>query len=159
MSDAKSPDVSQPLYWPAEWAVDRGFWREVAARTLAGVLTLVTIGVPSLIYAAASGVLTFDQVGPILIGVALVVLGAVAYVLVLRSIGRRGRRKIAEAISVAEARLRSPSLTAAQIKSISAQRSEEIDRAQKRLRVTVNLVSLAALLVTAVTVLWPISSN
>jgi hypothetical protein len=95
--DPQKPEISRPLYWPAEWAGERSFWREVAARTLAGVFTLVVIGVPALIYAGASGVLTWDRLGPILIGLALAALVVLAYVAILRVILGIERRKLAQA--------------------------------------------------------------
>lgn len=106
MPDAEPPEVSPAWRWPAEWAIERAFWREVAARTLAGVLTLVVIGVPALLYAGASGVLTFDRVAPILIGVGLALLIAVGYVAALAFIGRLERRRIARVISASESSVR-----------------------------------------------------
>jgi Mg2+/citrate symporter len=120
MSDGKPPEASRPVYWPAEWAVERAFWREVAARTLAGVFTLVVVGVPALIYAGASGVLDSDQVWTILIGIVLAAVVVVAYVLVLRGSRRRERSKIdsAERAERIEAARRHIGLTDAQMERV-----------------------------------------
>lgn len=97
MSDLSKPEVSRAVYWPAEWAVERIFWREVAARTLAGVFTLVVIGVPALIYAGITGVLKPAQVWTILIGIALAGVVIVVYILVLRAFRSHERSKIERA--------------------------------------------------------------
>jgi hypothetical protein len=59
--------------WPAEWAVSHSFWREVATRTVAGILSLVFLGIPGVIYAVSFGALTTEQGWLIGIGLALVV--------------------------------------------------------------------------------------
>lgn len=99
MSDAPvRTDQSSAWNWPAEWAVERAFWREVAARTLAGILTLVFLGLPGVIYAMAAGVLTVPQVMPIVIGVGIflgLLLGYVIAQLIVRGVARR---RIVEAL-------------------------------------------------------------
>ena len=78
-------EVSSPWNWPAEWAVDEKFWREVATRTIAGILTLALLGFPGLVYAMTTGVLTAGQAIPIIIGAGsiLVIIGAYAIVQVI----------------------------------------------------------------------------
>ncbi|SIN91269.1 hypothetical protein SAMN05443544_1817 [Agromyces cerinus subsp. cerinus] len=90
------PGKSSAWNWPAEWAVERAFWREVAARTIAGVLTILIVGVPALIWAALSGVLTWDMVAPALIGFGLFLVVLIVYVtllLVIRAVARSKGRK------------------------------------------------------------------
>jgi hypothetical protein len=143
--DAEPPEVSPPWRWPAEWAIERAFWREVSSRTIAGVLTLVAVGVPALIYAAASGVLTFDRVAPILIGVGLVLLLGIGYVLALRFIARRERRRIAEVINSSEGRV-SITFRYEDLASFSVQQRADIESARKSsLRSTIGTSALTLL--------------
>lgn len=87
---------SNPFFWPAEWAVDDKFWREVATRTLAGVLTLLLLGVPVLLYAWSSGTITDATFFPIAIGAGIFVGSIVIYVialLIVRWVSFRGTRE------------------------------------------------------------------
>jgi hypothetical protein len=77
--------------WPAEWAVDEKFWREVATRTVAGILTLVFLGLPGVIFAMSTGALTAEQGMPIVIGASIIIGFIVLYTLaqvVVRAIAR-----------------------------------------------------------------------
>jgi len=155
VSDPKNPEASRALYWPAEWAVERLFWREVASRTLAGVFTLVVIGVPALIYAGAGGVLTPDQVWPILIGVALSALVVVIYVLVLRAFRRRERRKIEDARRAEETRTLVASLTEEEKARIVLEAMQEVTKAQRSYDVQAILSTIVALAAAAAAALYP----
>ncbi|MFE4082265.1 hypothetical protein [Paenarthrobacter sp. YIM B13468] len=93
------PQKSSAWNWPAEWAVERTFWREVGTRTVAGVLTIVILAVPGLIYAAIFGLLTLGQVIQILIGIGVFALILAVYIVVLRMIRRRESKKIARALA------------------------------------------------------------
>lgn len=95
VTDANEPPKPSSAWdWPAEWAVERAFWREVATRTIAGVLTLIILGVPVLIWTAFTGVLTWDQVAPILIGIGMAVLFLLLYRISLRIVKRTRRRRV-----------------------------------------------------------------
>lgn len=85
--------TSRPWRWPAEWAVDEKFWREVATRTIAGILTLVFLGVPGLIYAVSVGALTPDQAAPIWIGIGLFLGVILLYVAAIATIGAVSRSR------------------------------------------------------------------
>lgn len=147
--------MSPPVYWPAEWAVERLFWREVATRTVAGVLTLVILGVPTLIYASVFGLLTGDQLGPILIGVILAVLVVVAYIVVLTTIRKRTERNVA-ARQVAEASdLRRASLAPEELVRIRAEAQKEINETYRRSLRQSYLTSVLALLSAVLAVLLP----
>jgi len=99
MPSAPEPTPQKsPWNWPAEWAVERAFWREVGTRTIAGILTILILGVPGLIYLLGFGLLTFGQVAPILIGLGLSTLVLVSYVLVLRRIRRKERLELLRAL-------------------------------------------------------------
>lgn len=54
--------TSKAWRWPSEWIHERAFWRDVASRTVAAVLTVIIIAVPGLIYAIIYGVITRQQV-------------------------------------------------------------------------------------------------
>ncbi|PPF66641.1 hypothetical protein C5E16_10995 [Clavibacter michiganensis] len=115
----------------------------MAARTVAGVLTLVIIAVPTLIYAGASGVLTFDRLAPILIGVAACLLLVVVYVLSLGLINRVERRRVAVARAAFEATSSDPMLTRPELRAYAAQQAEDVARAGKfafRSKVAVTLI-------------------
>lgn len=100
---AEPPKQSSAWNWPAEWAVEQAFWREVATRTIAGVLTVVLLGVPGLIYATAAGLLRPDQLIPILIGVGvflgLITIYLVVFVLIRASTRRRIKKALLDAAS------------------------------------------------------------
>jgi len=98
------PEISSAWNWPAEWAIERTFWSEVATRTVAGVLTIVLMAVPGLVYATIFGLLRLAAVLPILIGIALFAVVLVMYIVVLRVIRRRERKKIAGALAKDESR-------------------------------------------------------
>ncbi|PRA82078.1 hypothetical protein [Microbacterium sp. MYb66] len=92
MTDTPPPRSSRAIDWPAEWARDEKFWREVATRTIAGALTLILLGVPSLIYLMLAGQLDASVGIPILIGIAMVlVIGIIWWVtrLLVHSLERR----------------------------------------------------------------------
>lgn len=93
MPPSPSPN-SSAWNWPAEWAVERAFWRDVATRTIAGVLTIILLAVPGLIYAGIYGLLTPAQVAPILIGIACFAAVIMSYLFVLWAIRLTTRRKI-----------------------------------------------------------------
>jgi len=93
-----APKRSSAWNWPAEWSVERAFWREVATRTIAGVLTVIILSVPGLLYALGFGILALGQVLPILIGISLFLVISATYVVVLRAIRRSERRKFARAL-------------------------------------------------------------
>lgn len=59
------------LDWPIEWSRDEKFWREVATRTVAGMLALVFLGAPTLIYLMLAGGLSARVGVPILIGIGM----------------------------------------------------------------------------------------
>ncbi len=92
-------DRPSVIDWPAIWARDEKFWREVATRTIAGALALVLLSGPSVIYLMIAGQLSASVVFPILIGLAFVVL-AIFIWWIVRSIGRmverRGLRRAVE---------------------------------------------------------------
>lgn len=69
-----------PWDWPLEWSRDESFWREVATRTVAGILTLIFLGTPLVLYAMFSRALTPDQGVPILIGAGEALLVLAAYI-------------------------------------------------------------------------------
>lgn len=69
---------------------------------MSGVLTLVIIGVPTLLWAAVSGALQWQTVAPILVGIALFGGLAAIYMVTVVGIRRRERQKIAEALAVEE---------------------------------------------------------
>lgn len=97
-ANLQSRQQSSAWNWPAEWAVERTFWREVGTRTVSGVLTIVILAVPGLIYATVFGLLTLDQVIPIFIGIALFAVVLTAYIFLLRVIRRSEIKKIAQAL-------------------------------------------------------------
>lgn len=97
-ANLQSPQKSSAWNWPAEWAVERTFWREVGTRTVSGVLTIVILAVPSLIYATFFGLLAPNQVIPILIGIALFAVVLTVYIFLLRMIRRSEIKKIAHAL-------------------------------------------------------------
>jgi hypothetical protein len=134
VSDEKPLEVSPPVYWPAEWAVERGFWREVAARTVAGVLTLVILGVPTLIYASVFGLLKGDQLGPILIGIAGTAAIVLGYILVLRMIRKRTERTVAAKKFAKAADLRRALLTPEELARIKEEAEKEINETYRRSR-------------------------
>jgi biopolymer transport protein ExbB/TolQ len=85
--------------WPAEWAKDEKFWREVATRTIAGAFALVLVGAPSVVYLMIAGQLSASVVIPILLGIAFVVLAIVVWWVVRkvsRAIERRSLRRAVE---------------------------------------------------------------
>lgn len=101
MTDVKDEpaDRSSPWNWPVEWAVDEKFWREVATRTIAGILTLVFLGLPSIIYLLSTGIMTPNQGIPILIGVGLLLALLLIYTgaqLVIRGVAKRAINRIIE---------------------------------------------------------------
>lgn len=74
--------------------MERTFWRDVATRTIAGVLTILILAVPGLIYAGIYGLLTPAQVAPILIGITMFAALIVGYLFSLWVIRWTTRRKI-----------------------------------------------------------------
>lgn len=79
--------------------MERAFWRDVATRTIAGVLTILILAVPGLIYAGIYGLLTPAQVAPILIGIAgfaALVIGYLSVLWVIRLTTRRNIKKTLE---------------------------------------------------------------
>lgn len=98
MLDASpAPKPSRPLDWPGEWGRDEKFWREVATRTVAGMLTIVLLGVPSLIYLMIAGQLEASVGIPIIIGIVMVILFVFIWSFVrwvVRFFERRRLRKI-----------------------------------------------------------------
>jgi hypothetical protein len=125
ITDQSIPNDSSAWNWPAEWAVERTFWREVATRTVAGILTIVVLAVPGLIYAAIFGLLAPRQVIPILIGIVLFALVLLTYVLVLRTIRRREIRKIKSALERDETKW-GPIPTVSELIGVSAEERDLI---------------------------------
>lgn len=103
---------SRAIDWPAEWWGDEKFWREVATRTVAGVLTLVILGVPSLVYLMGAGQLTLSIGMPILYGI-LMVAAAIAIWFIARAIVRAVEKKKARKI------LREDQVSTAQVQALS----------------------------------------
>ncbi|XYX63144.1 hypothetical protein ACAE71_02993 (plasmid) [Clavibacter nebraskensis] len=119
------------MYWPAEWAVERPFWREVAARTLAGVFTLVVVGVPALIYAGIARALTPAQIWTIVIGIVLAAVVIVVYIFVLRAFRRGEQRKIDRAKAEEAESLIDAELTAEDRARIQRTRMQTVHKAQR----------------------------
>lgn len=86
------------LDWPAQWGRDERFWREVATRTLAGLLTLILLGGPSIIYLMIAGQLSTEVVVPILIGIGLVLFLIVAWWIVRKIARRVEKGRLREAV-------------------------------------------------------------
>lgn len=103
-TDQRPQENSSAWNWPAEWANERTFWREVAARTIAGVLTIVILAVPGLVYATIFGLLRLDSVLPILIGIALFIVVLIVYIFVLRGIRRKESSEIEGVLAKDESR-------------------------------------------------------
>ncbi|WP_306901686.1 hypothetical protein [Arthrobacter sp. B1I2] len=103
-TDQRPPENPSAWNWPAEWATERTFWREVAARTIAGVLSLVILAVPGLLYATIFGLLKPETGVPILIGITLFVVALVIYIVVLRRIRRKESGEIERVLAKDESR-------------------------------------------------------
>lgn len=100
LADDAAPKKSSAWNWPAEWAVERAFWREVGTRTISGMLTLIFLGAPVVFYAIWQGTLTPDQGWPILIAAGLWLLVGIVYVVLLaiiRGVSRRRARTVLRA--------------------------------------------------------------
>lgn len=106
--------------------MERAFWREVGTRTIAGVLTIVIIGVPALIWAAVTGVLTWDTAAPILIGLGLFLLLLIVYIVALWVITRIERKKVAKALKKDRGPTSSPIPSAEVFLSYSAEHRARI---------------------------------
>jgi hypothetical protein len=92
-------DRQRVIDWPAIWARDEKFWREVATRTIAGAFALILLGGPSVVYLMIAGQLSASVVVPILIGLTFVVLALVIWWIVRavsRAIERRSLRRAVE---------------------------------------------------------------
>lgn len=87
---------SRAITWPAKWAREESFWREVATRTAAGTLALILLGVPTLIVTAATGSLTGEVLWTIVVGVCLTVLLVLLWLLLWGIDRLRTRRQIAK---------------------------------------------------------------
>lgn len=96
VTGATEPRKTSPFFWPAEWAVEHAFWREVATRTLAGILTLLFLGIPAVLYAWRTETLKDSVAVPIVIGAiifgGLIILYVIA-LLIVRAVTFRGTRK------------------------------------------------------------------
>ena len=67
---------SPPHKWPGEWVRDEKFWREVATRTVAGILALAIPGFVAFILLSVAGFLqTPDAWVTVIIGLMVTVLG------------------------------------------------------------------------------------
>jgi hypothetical protein len=81
---------SKPWQWPGEWMKDEKFWKDVATRTVSGVLTVGVIYV----YGLAVGYFK----SPVIVGSTLMFIGAGGMVLVFAAlcvyIYRKGFKKI-----------------------------------------------------------------
>ncbi|MDF2558989.1 MAG: hypothetical protein K0R99_435 [Microbacterium sp.] len=101
MTDGSStPPGWRALDWPEEWARERSFWREVAARTFAGAFALILLGGPSIIYLMLAGQLEPSAGFSILIGIGMVGLVALIWWLtrrIVRSAAQRSLRRIVRA--------------------------------------------------------------
>lgn len=83
--------------WPAEWAVERAFWREVGTRTVSGMLALILLGTSIVIYSMTSGTPKASQGWPILVGAGLALTGIVIYVAalsIIRAVAKNRSRKV-----------------------------------------------------------------
>lgn len=161
---------SAPLHWPAEWAKEELFWRDVATRTIAGVLTILILAFPGLIYAGIFGLLTPAQVAPILIGIALIAVLITGYLVVLWWIRRKTRIAIEDALEAEELDSETHIVMAALLASspeerdrilsdyteTTASRIREADTLGKRLR---SVASLTTLLATLIIGLAPLIAN
>lgn len=92
-------EKSSPWLWPVEWSTDKKFWREVAARTIAAVLSVCILGLPGLVYAISAGVLTKDVGIPIIIGAAILVGVIAVYALAFYVIQRFALKQLISEIN------------------------------------------------------------
>jgi len=155
MSEMSRPELSHAVYWPAEWAVERTFWREVAARTLAGVFTLVIIGVPALIYAGITGVLQPAQVWTIIIGIALAGVVIVGYIFVIRAFRRRERQKIQRAMADADVRRLVAMVSEEDLEKIFKETTQKVGTAQRWFSIQASVSTLLAVATAAAAALAP----
>lgn len=76
MSDSPKTKSTNPRDWPKEWVTDPDFWRDVATRTTASIITVVFVFVMGL----AGGYLNTPENLYLFTGVGLSILAAVVIV-------------------------------------------------------------------------------
>jgi MFS family permease len=79
ISGMADEEVSRPINWPREWLHDEKFWREVATRTVAGIIAGIVLAALAALVALRLTPLTGDAAkiaSGVLIGTTL--LGAIA---------------------------------------------------------------------------------
>ena len=79
MTQPHEPKQLSPWSWPASWARDEAFWRDVASRTVSGILVVFISGLVGYVGLVAGGVLAgpINWVIIVVVGVILVLGGAV----------------------------------------------------------------------------------
>lgn len=79
MTEAEVAEKSKPWQWPGEWMKDEKFWKDVASRTLSGVLAV------GIIYLYGLAVGYFKT--PVIVGTTLLAIGAGGFAIVLILLG------------------------------------------------------------------------